>query len=376
MADRKWAAILLFLTLVAAPCFALDPAPDVLCLIVPGQGTDPGLQRVVTDAVLVQLARRKLSAEVVDPSVSNVSTVKTALALARQEGAQVLVVGNYMASQQALSLSFQAFDPASRRHFDAVSEAGPIDISMDSVVSKALSEALEGVPLTPSVGAADPSDPQGAGGSAGQPGAVSTGAGSTSSSAGAVQVGTALPGAGTDRTVRTSAIPPTSWSQRKPSIMGVYAGFAPLVTTGPVAQYAQYGWTALVSADVAFSLWSGSFGAGILSGACWFDATGLATTARVLLVPVGLDLRFTLERPDSPWLALHLSGGPAALQATTAWSADLSKAVGYALAGLVMDLPFTASIGMTLETSYVVFFESASLPIMGFIPEVSFHARL
>jgi len=348
--------------LAAAPCFARDQAPDVLCLIVPGQGTDPGLQKVVTDTVLVQLARRQLSAEIVDPAGAQGATVNAALALARQDGAQVLVYGHYTASGEALTLSFQAYDPGSRQHFAAASGAGPIDISMDSLVSRTLSEALQSVPLKPSMTAGDPADPQ-----------TST----VSQDPTSAQTGALLPGTGSQRPARVSPAPPAgSWSDRKPSVVGVYAGFAPLVTTGPVAQYAQTGWSALVSADVTFNLWSGSLGAGILSGACWFSASGLASNANVILVPVGLDLRFTLEGPSSPWLAIHLSGGPAALQVTTPWYGDLSKAVGYALAGLVMDLPFTAAIGLTLETSYVVFFESASLPIMGFLPEVSFHARL
>ncbi len=53
----------------------------------------------------------------------------------------------------------------------------------------------------------------------------------------------------------------------------------------------------------------------------------------------------------------------------------MTKLVPYLLAGMRMDLPFAPVIGLAVEADWVAFFESASLPLMAFAPEVALYVR-
>ena len=129
-----------------------------------------------------------------------------------------------------------------------------------------------------------------------------------------------------------------------------------------------------MSFDLRFPLGAGTLGAGILSGACLFTASGAVSDAFVLLVPLGLDMQYSFGSPG-PGVILHVSGGAALMSTSAPATPTLLKIVPYALAGIALDVPFSPALGITVEASYAVFFESATLPIMAFAPEVSLYVR-
>ncbi len=91
-------------------------------------------------------------------------------------------------------------------------------------------------------------------------------------------------------------------------------------------------------------------------------------------MPLGLDVGLRMGG-EGIGIGLHLGGGPALMATSAPAVSTLLKVVPYALAGMAVEVPFSAAVGLAVQASYAVFFESASLPIMAFAPEVSLYAR-
>jgi hypothetical protein len=155
---------------------------------------------------------------------------------------------------------------------------------------------------------------------------------------------------------------------------GMSTGAAPLIATGLASNYTKLGLLATFAADYRFPVGRGVLETGILCGVSMFSATGAASDADILLVPLGADLRYLLNAGSFPGVVLHASGGPALMSVTAGYTGSETKIVPYALAGMTVELPFSPSFGFTLEASYIVFVES-SLTIMAFAPEAAMYVQ-
>ena len=156
-------------------------------------------------------------------------------------------------------------------------------------------------------------------------------------------------------------------------LFGISSGVAPMIATGPAADYTKLGLLTTFAVDLRFR--AGGLEAGVLTGACWMSATGVVSTASILIIPMGVDLQYLLNSGAFPGIILHASGGPAFMSVNASYTGTETKIVPYVLGGLTLDLPFDPSLGLTVQANYVAFLES-SLAIMAFAPEVSLYVRL
>jgi hypothetical protein len=339
--------LLLFSLLVACPAIA-EAAPTssgVLCSIEAAAGADPALRDVVTSAFAVQLSRRQALLEIVNlaggPSSSRPSE---GLQMGSGKHAQYLLLGEYSTSPRDFALHVDLYDVAATKLVRSSSASGRIDLSLDTVVAEVLDTALSGVELR--------------------------------------QIAEAAPVlAALDAPARstTTTVDGTAGALPRPEIVrklfAMSSGVAPFIPLGGTGTYASLGVLATVSADYRFPLGPGVMGAGLLSGICALDAAGAATDARLLMVPIGVDLRYSMNEGGFPGIVVHLSAGPAILNVSADYAGSLTKVVPYLLAGMSLDLPFNTFMGLAVEAAWAAFLESMSLPIMAFAPEVSFYVR-
>ena len=170
--------------------------------------------------------------------------------------------------------------------------------------------------------------------------------------------------------------PTTSEAAQGPwRLVGISAGAAPFLAVGPISDFTKIGVWSTLAVDFRFPLAGGVLEAGILSGFCWFKASGDVSSADVYLVPIGPDLRFAPEAAASPAFTFHLSGGPAVMTTVTSYLGTIVEAVPYLLGGIAVDFSLAPFCSLRIETEYAAFFEEFSRPIMGFLPGASLGFR-
>jgi hypothetical protein len=339
--NRLLLLLLLSSQIAVLPVFAEEhaSASGVLGYIEAGAGADVTLRDVVSSALIVQLARRQTRLEIVELSdLPQTSRAPAGLSRAAGENAQYLLLGEYTTSTKSFTLEIDLYDVGTKLKVRTIKVTGRIDLSLDSVVADALDKTLSGIEFQQAVGIRTP---------AAEPAPATT-------------VITPIAG---------------SHSQAARSHFALTSGVAPFILMGGASTYASLGVLATLSADLRFPLGPGVFGAGLLSGLCSLHASGAVSDAQVLIVPIGADIQYSMNEGGFPGIVIHLSGGPAVMTVTAAYAGSLTKVVPYLLAGMSMDLPFASFMGLSFEADWAAFFESASLPIMAFAPEVSLYVR-
>jgi hypothetical protein len=338
---QLFASLLLLTVLTVLPVAAEEGASGVVGSIQPGTGADVTLKGVVSTALAVQLARRQARLEIVElPDLPQSSRAPEGLSRAAGEKAQYLLLGEYTTSPKSFTLEIDLYDVGTKRKVRTITATGPIDLSMDSVVADALDRTLTGIEFKQaSMIRTTPPDP--------------------------------------DHPTGTTVITPSAAPRGTPAVgfLALSSGVAPFILMGGASVYASVGLLATFSADIRLPLGPGVFGVGLLSGLCALDATGVAATAQVLIVPVGADVRYSMNEGGFPGIVLHASGGPAVMNVSADYAGSLTKVVPYVLAGMSLGLPFSSFIGLSIEADWAAFFESAALPIMAFAPEVSMYVR-
>ncbi len=339
------------------PGFAADRASGsgVLGVILQARGADPAFREVLAGSFTVQLTRKKADLRFLAPSEEPRFTVSSALSTAASQNAEYLLVGTYWTSATECRVEVDLYEVASGEKVRSELAQGRIDLSLGSVVARAIEKAFAGIVFH--------------GRATGSPEAAATVPVVPVSAKPIAPAGGVLPGPMTEpvRAVTVGSPP----GRR---LLGFSTGVAPMILTGSASDYAKLGLIATAAVDLRFPLAGGTLGAGILGGACWLSATGAVSTADVLIFPAGIDLQYLLNEGAFPGIALQLSGGPALMKVASAYGVDDSKLVPYALAGMTLDLPFAPFVGLALEARYLVFYES-SLPIMAFSPEASLYVR-
>jgi hypothetical protein len=340
--------VLVLFSLLAVCTAAADDtsaSAGVVCSVDAAVGADTSLREIVTSAFAVQLSRRQALTEMVSSAPGRSSTQPAeGLAAASGRHAQFFLLGQYSTSPRDFTLRVDLYDVAAAKLVRSSSASGRIDLSLDSVVAEVLDKAFSGIALRQVAEAAP----------------VLAALGAPNGPAAIVVDGTAGAASRSDGVRR---------------LFTISSGAAPFIPLGGTGTYANLGILATVSANYRFPLGPGVLGAGLLSGVCVLDAAGAATDARLLMVPIGADVRYTMNEGGFPGIVVHVSAGPAMMNVNADYSGSLTKVVPYLLAGMSLDLPFSPSMGLAVEAAWAAFLESLSLPIMAFAPEVLFYVR-
>jgi len=155
----------------------------------------------------------------------------------------------------------------------------------------------------------------------------------------------------------------------------MYTGAAPFVPLGK-GTYANLGVLGTFSGVYRFPAGPGLLGTGILAGVGTMQVTGVVSSAGLMVVPLGVELSYSMNEGGFPGILFHVSAGPALLNAVTTYEGTLTKVIPYLMAGMRVDAPFTSYLGLSVEAGWSGFFESTSVVIMGFTPGVALYVRL
>ncbi|MBA7654183.1 hypothetical protein ES703_62059 [subsurface metagenome] len=152
-------------------------------------------------------------------------------------------------------------------------------------------------------------------------------------------------------------------------------GFSPFLVNAGASEYFKIGFMPSFYVSYRISMSIGQLGLGIYAGINRFLAEGVIASAECLLIPIGVDLRYGTYDGLPIGLFVRISGGPAILTINPNETGRLSKVIPYVLGGIGLNIPFTKTFGIAVDTSYAVFFEK-QYPIMGFIPSLYLYMRL
>jgi hypothetical protein len=346
-------ALVLAAALGALSCLAVAPAdaqvtpppPAVLGLIRPGDGADVarlGLQPITEPVTGI----RALPAE--DPA--------PLFTLARSVQADYVLAGVYSNTSDEIEIQLIWYNVTTQEAAAVTSERGRLGLSTDRVLSRALADILSSV-----------------GGDL-----VRSGAPVQLEGLGPAVETVSLQGLPTRSGNPRPSLPreptaPGERARRKHAELST-SGSA-FVATGQAADYFRIGYGSALHFDLLFGRGAGRLGLGLYAAVNYFQATGVATAADTMLIPLGADLRYSLDEGLPVGLFVYASGGAAMLVVRSEYWGNLSKPVPYALGGMGVNLPFAPFMGTALDVSYSVYFEG-SMVIMAFSPSVSLYFRL
>ncbi|MBN1835308.1 MAG: hypothetical protein JW820_05620 [Spirochaetales bacterium] len=380
-----------------APTEQLELRPAaVLGVMRPSAGADGSLQEVLTRSIAVKLTRRGLRA-ITDPATALVSSgsegSESLFSLARQVEADYVLEGTYSNTRDEIEIQVVWYDALTRQAAVSVSERGRLGLNVDSLLAQALSAVfaqVDGELARYSTAAV--TEVLGSGGGFTEQ-RSEDGSAAATVSLGGLPVpsggGSGLPAPAAPAPeqasprLRPDLAPgeilepdrPTGGEERgRRKHVEVAASGAAFIATGEASEYFKIGYGSAVYVDLLLTAGQGSFGLGLYAAVNYFEAIGVATSAQSLLVPMGADLRYTMDEGLPLGLFVHVSGGPAMLVLASDYWGQLTKLVPYALAGLGMNLRFAPAMGTALDLSYSVYFEG-SLLIMAFSPSLSLYFR-
>ena len=360
----------------------LRPAA-VLGLVRPRNGADDGLQEVLTSSIAVKLARRGLQA-ITEPSAVSASAEigsETLFTLARRVEADYVLEGVYSSSRDEIEIQLVWYNATTRQAAVTVSERGHLGLNMDRLLSDALGEIFAQVDGELARYSRAPA--YGIPGSA----ILESSQGEQASGVPVSLPGRPIPTVPDPRPgsapLRPDLEPGESLDPGQPPVaqgkprrkhVELSTAGSAFIATGAASEYFKLGYGSSLHFDLLFPAGPGSIGAGLYAAVNYFEATGVATSAQSLLIPVGVDIRYTLIDVLPLGLFVHASGGPAMLLLRSDYWGEMDKVVPYALAGLGMNVRLGPSLGTALDLSYSVYFEG-SLVIMAFSPSVSLYFR-
>lgn len=339
---------------------------------------------------------------------------------AARGGAEFALECRYSGSGSRMSLQLSWYEVSTRLMTAAVDRKGRVDLVLDSLILDALDELLDrvrgrieervaaygprvrpapagasttvgpvaGGPGT-SAGLPGPAGPAGrspdAGGGlpAGSP-ALETGAG-IGAGPGSMPGPGSVPGSepGVGPSVGPGVGPAVVPGSEPPPPAGRYAGarlqitpsVAPFLAVGAASYYFPIGYQSILQIGFLPAGAGARLGLGALLGVTAFQAQGASESSLGFLLPVGLSVRYSMELGGRWGLLFHLGGGAAVLVMGTDSLGSLAKMLPYVRSGLGLELALGRSLGLGLEASYEVFFESPYL-IMGFTPGLCLSWRL
>ena len=314
--------------------------PDVVVATYPLMPDTESFGPVIEDAIRYMLVSRGLAVRFLagTPSAAELE------AKSRQAGAAITLSCSYSVTGSQMAISFQWRDIQKKTPPVAREEQGALDLTLDSVILKALDELLSSVQervkqLAAQRAAAEKAQAEAA---------------EASDNSRKVPV-----------EVVTVAAPPAPTSVRF-SLSSSIASFLPI---GPARDYFSVGLYPSLLANLRFVTPAGRFAVGLCAGVNFFSANGSVDTASSFLVPIGADIRYEIGN-GAPILAFaHVSGGPALLVLSTGSQGTLTDITAFVRSGIGLSFMISPRLGISLISDYEVYFEMPYL-IMGFSPTV------
>jgi hypothetical protein len=360
--------IVAFLALAAAVCppahaQAAPRKTTVLAIVASAPGADPSLREILQAIVRVQLARRKLTCVVGE--TTEPQTAESIRAMARKQHASYALVATYRTAGEQVELHFELRDAADGSSLSSASLEGRIDLVLDDIVSVLLDRLLADRVLRTDPAGPEPAGPEPAGTE------TARASGGRAESSAQASAAAALPDVGAPSA--RPAQPAKSAGRWR--YLAFSAGAAPLLMAGPATDFSKIGVLGTSEVAVRIPAGGGALAIGVLSGFGRLRAKGVVTEAEIYLIPLGLDARYSPIAATRAGVSLHLSGGGALMRVVDVSGESVQKIVPFGLAGMALDLPFTAFFGLALEASFAAFYE-ASVPLLAFTPALSLRLRI
>ena len=273
--------------------------------------------------------------------------------LGAQEGADYLLAGFYILEGNYIAIDFYFHDVSERRELLSVTRKGKMDLAFDRLVAEAVNEIIEktGIEITDAEAAAPGSSITPVESAADGPES------SESSESGKM---TMVP-------VREEAV--TEIKHLELSL-----GFAPFLTVGNASEYFRIGYVPCLYGNYRFALARSRIALGIYTGLNLFTAEGIIARADSMLIPIGLDIRYSPGIDSWVNLFFRISGGPVLLALNPNQTGMLIKVISFVLGGIGINLSFSRFIGITLDSSFSVYFEKSQI-IMGYTPSLYLFVR-
>ena len=314
--------------------------PDIVVATYPLTPDTEYLGPVIADAIRYRLISRGLAArfQAGTPSAAGLE------AKSREAGAAIALGCTYSVVGSQMAISFEWRDIQKKTPPVTREMKGPLDLTLDSVILRALDDLLSSVQERVQQLAAQ------------RAAALSAQAEAAAASDGSRNVPVE---------VVTVVAPPAPSSMRF-SLSSSFASFLPI---GPAGDYMSVGLFPSLLANFRFVTPAGRFAVGICAGVNFFSATGPVDSASSFLVPIGADIRYEIGS-GAPLLAFaHVSAGPVVIVLNTRSQGTLTDVTAFVKSGLGVTFMITPGLGISLIADYEVYFEMPYL-ITGFSPTV------
>ena len=305
-----------------------------------------------------------------------------------ESGDAFAIIGSTSMDGDSVLISLELRELETNTIIGSVSQTAKVDLRLDVVAGDATSaliaeasERLAEVANAWAAGATE-ADATGAESQAGDSASSgdSSASDSTTGSTGSETNTSGAPGTGSD-TVGVEGAYGTLLPELQPAVYSIAPvvfetsiGFAPLFSTGEASRYFDISYGGEFFADLVFTTPVGYIGVGLTGGAMFVRAEGLCLSADYIIVPFGLDLRFSSD-PRPLGMFAGISGGGAVMTANTEAFGRLTKIVPYAAARTGAVLALGPGLGLALGITYSAYFEG-SIVLMGFSPSVNVYLRL
>lgn len=362
-----------------------EPVPAVvLVTAVPQEaGASSALERVLVRAMSLEMVRGGFEALPWLPPEEEARSETELLGVALRRGADFLLLGRYTLGDRQTTIRFRFHDLATNRLLAVEEAAGPIDLALDDLVASALAPMVSAVAPRAAI--------------VSERKTLEAARQAEQRRLAAAQAEAAAREQRRDQEPAPQPLPaegpvaPARAERERHQRIELALGFAPFVPVGAPTEYFQLGYLPVVGCSYRLAAAFGVFGLGAHTGVMYLDPRDPPSAAYLRwLVPVGIDVRYSL--PESRPFALYaqLSGGgayrlPDSFSEESAVSERLTRWLPYARAGIGMAVGVSERFGLTVETLYHAYFYvyregdgSGSLAVevlSGLLPSVGLYVR-
>ena len=287
-----------------------------------------------------------------------IGDVMAEASLAQKNHADFALWGVYTLSGSEIQLNARWIDPVKKAAAGIASRTGALNLSFDAVVASLVDEIVEGqkkrfADLPPEQIEKAPPVPA----AAQQP---------------AAPLG---PAVASDSTPAVSSVVSAPKAEPRIAPLAFSLGSAPFIATFTALNYFPVGLSVSLTGLYRVRAPGGLLGFGLATGLSGFHGKGTYTQADFFIIPIGVDFLYGTRTGSAIDFFAHLDGGPAIFAAKPATGNLLTKVIPYISGGVGITFSFFDSFGISLDGSYVCFFDSPD-PIMGFAPSLSVLVRL
>jgi hypothetical protein len=307
------------------------------------QEANPLFQRVIEEAVTLEMERTGLRVishrEILE--ASEISDPIDPIELGRKVEAEFVLSSTYAVTDGTIEIGFSWFDLGENRRRPTVYRTSRMDLALDRIIRGAVTEILEA---------------------------------EKERIAGLVREVEQEAATGEETSAKLEGPNQEETSMELQKRFEVSVGFSPFIATGDVSAYFKFGFMPLLYGGYRIPLQNGILAIGLMAGINIFQAEGLIASSQNLLIPVGPELRYTFSQGGAFELYARVAGGPALFVVNVEETGQFTKIIPFATTGIGFSFPLSETLGLTIDASYAVYFDTASL-LMGFTPAGCFFVR-